>query len=119
MKHFINSVQQPRLVLNKTQAFFDQEVEVPQALARKIIKVQEDADVTSRYLKAVEAMYKTRGSVDITTLEVPECLQDVAVKESKPRKKVTAAASKSKSQIKRKKIQSKPCTSPLKPASSG
>lgn len=118
MNLWINGSMIRDVYIVKEASFFATPVVLPDAIAKKLVKFEEDKQEVRRYLRGYVQMTEASNE-DPTTLEVPACLQDAAKSGSKPKKKATAPRSKSKSQTKRKVIQSKPAMSLLKQESSG
>lgn len=118
MKLWISAVKTMDARPVQEASFYAVPVDLPEALATKLLQFEQDKQVVRKYLTAYAHMQEATNE-DPTTLEVPACLQEEAKSESPPKKKATVATSKSKSQTKRKATQSKSATSPKTPESNG
>ena len=102
-----------RLPVEKPQFFAKDISALDPKTQAALAKWNEDFKNVQQYLLGLEALIATnRGDIDVNTVEVPECLSPP--KEKPRKKKATAARSSSKSQLKRKKIQSKSSTNQKK-----
>jgi hypothetical protein len=113
MKAFISKESQVNRVFSDKQTFFAAQIDLPEELTKSMLAYEDRYKTYQMYLRKLEGLVLSRAQdMDLTTVEVPECLETQgAAKEEQPKQKATEATSNSKSQSKRKKTQSKSSTS--------
>jgi len=113
MKAYISKDSRIDRVFSDKQSFFAAEIDLPEELVKSMLAYEDRYRTYQIYLRKLEGLVATRDpNIDLTTVEVPECLETAEAASAGPRKKkATGATSSSKSQAKRKKTQSESATS--------